>query len=69
MIGVKKRSAVDFDEALEIYHNPKGHSKEECRECIELMNRHSKPKPTSLQLAALLDANLRLIALNKEVEW
>ena len=58
---------MELDEAISIYHSPKGHSKEELRECLRVLNSMARPKQTDIQQKALLDANLRLIALNKGI--
>ena len=52
---------MTVDKAREIYNHPKGHTKEELRQCIRVLNEAAQPVELyPIQVAALTDAALRL---------
>jgi len=52
---------MDITTARAIYANPKGHSKVELRECLEVLNEEHQPVALSpLQFAAVFEAHNRL---------
>ncbi len=57
---------MDFRQAEEIYSHPNGHTKEELRECLGIMNERYIPSP--LVNAVLIDAKARLDKLNGVID-
>ncbi len=57
---------MDFREARNIYRHPKGHTKEELRGCLDIMNSHYIPSP--LVNLVLIDAKARLDKLNGVID-
>lgn len=58
--------AMDFRQAENIYRHPKGHTREELRECLGIMNEHYIPSP--LMQAVIGDAKARLDKLNGVID-
>lgn len=59
---------MDLEEARRIYKHPKGHTKEELHECLDVLNaevQRTGQKLSYLQILALTDASSRLDLLNR----
>jgi len=56
---------MDLEEAKRIYRHPKGHSEDDLRKCLRILNENS-PEPKGLQKMALDDAKKRLKELENE---
>ena len=58
---------MDLITAKDIYNNPKSHSKEALKECLQILNEDMQPvQINDIQFVALSDAIQRISLLSKE---